>query len=82
MNAGDFDVLILRTGKRKIDTRSDIHVWLQRTDEHNANLMILLGFIIGAHPDWKKTNIKIFEVSTHENIEKSKVELQERNNFV
>jgi len=77
VNAGDFDVLILRTGKRKIDTRSDIHVWLQRTDEHNANLMILLGFIIGAHPDWKKTNIKIFEVSTPENIEKSKVELQE-----
>jgi len=77
VNAGDFDVLILRTGKKKIDTRNDIHVWLQRTDEHNANLMILLGFIIGAHPDWKKTNIKIFEVATPENIEKSKVELQE-----
>lgn len=77
VNAGGFDVLILRAGKKKIDTRNDIHVWLQRTDEHNANLMILLGFIIGAHPDWKKTNIKIFEVSTPENIEKSKVELQE-----
>ncbi|WP_163716264.1 APC family permease [Mangrovibacterium lignilyticum] len=77
VNAGDFDVLILRTGKKRIDTRNDIHVWLQRTDEHNANLMILLGFIIGAHPDWKKTNIKIFEVSKLEDIEKSKVELQE-----
>ncbi|WP_372774586.1 amino acid permease [Mangrovibacterium sp.] len=77
VNAGDFDVLILRTGKKKIDTRNDIHVWLQRNDEHNANLMILLGFIIGAHPDWKKTNIKIFEVSKPEEIEESKVELQE-----
>jgi hypothetical protein len=77
VNAGDFDVLILRTGKRKIDTRNDIHIWLKRNDAHNANLMILLGFIIGAHPDWKKANIKIFEVSTPENSEKSKVELQD-----
>ncbi|MGD9929579.1 MAG: amino acid permease [Mangrovibacterium sp.] len=77
VNAGNFDVLILRTGKRKIDTYKDIHVWLQRTDEHNANLMILLAFIISVHPDWKKSNIKIFEVSPKESIEKSKAELQE-----
>jgi len=77
VNAADFDVLILRAGRKRIETRNDIHVWLQRSDEHNANLMILLAFIIGAHPDWKKTNIKIFEVSTPENIAKSKQELQE-----
>ncbi len=78
VNAGNFDVLILRsTGKKKIDTNKDIHVWLQRTDEHNANLMILLSFIIGAHPDWKKANIKIFEVSPKDSIEVSKAELQD-----
>ena len=77
VNAGDFDVMILRTGKTRIDTQSDIHVWLQRTDEHNANLMILLSFIISAHPDWRKAHIKIFEVAQPEDIEKSKVELQE-----
>ena len=28
----------------------------------NANLMIMLSFIISGHPDWKKSKIKIFEV--------------------
>lgn len=77
VNAADFDVLILRTGKPRIDTLGDIHVWLKRTDEFNANLMILLSFIIGAHPDWKKANIKIYEVTKPEEIEQSKHELQE-----
>ena len=77
VNAGHFDVLILQTGKRKIDTHKDIHVWLHRHDEHNANLMILLAFIIGAHPNWKLANIKIFEVSAKESVEKSKAELQQ-----
>ncbi len=77
VNAGNFDVVILRTGKLKIDTHKDIHVWLKRTDEYNANLMILLSFIIVAHPDWKKAKIKIFEVSPKTEIQKSKEELQD-----
>lgn len=77
VNAGNFDVLILRTGKVKIDTLKDIHVWLRRTDEYNANLMILLSFIIVAHPDWKKAKIKIFEVSPKKDLQKSKEDLQD-----
>lgn len=77
VNAADFDVLILRTGKHKIPTQSDIHVWLKRTDDYNCNLMILLAFIIGSHPDWKHSNIKIFEISPENEVEKSEQELQE-----
>ena len=77
VNAGNFDVLISRTGKKKIDTHKDIHVWLRRTDEYNANLMILLSFIIAEHPDWKKVKIKIFEVSSKKELEQSMVELQD-----
>ncbi|MFV0522839.1 MAG: amino acid permease [Mangrovibacterium sp.] len=77
VNAADFDVLILRSGKYKIHTQSDIHVWLQKTDDYNCNLMILLAFIIGSHPDWKKSKIKIFEVSPENEVENSKLELQE-----
>ncbi len=77
VNAADFDVLILRTGRQKIHTQSDIHVWLQRTDGYNCNLMILLAFIIGSHPDWKNSKIKVFEVSAENKVEKSEQELQE-----
>ncbi len=77
VNAANFDVLIFRSGKYKIHTQSDIHVWLQRTDGHNCNLMILLAFIIGAHPEWKGSKTKIFEVCPPEDIENSKAELQE-----
>jgi hypothetical protein len=77
VNAGEFDVLILRTGRKKIDTGKDIHVWIKRADQYNANLMILLGFIISAHPDWKKTHIKIFMVSKKDEIKKSEASLHE-----
>ena len=36
-------------------------------DAENSSLIILLSFIIAGHPDWKKTNIKVFQVCTAEN---------------
>ena len=77
VNAGNFDVLILRTGRKIIDTTKDIHLWLKRSDESNANLMILLCFIINAHPDWKKSTIKIFDVSKPGEVEQTKAYLQD-----
>lgn len=77
VNAANFDVLILRTGKYKISTQGDIHVWLKRTDDYNCNLMILLAFIIGSHPEWKGAKIKIFEVCPVNEVQKSEQELQE-----
>ncbi|SFE69543.1 amino acid permease [Sunxiuqinia elliptica] len=77
VNAGNFDVLILRTGLDPIDSDKDIHLWLKRSDEFNANLMILLSFIIYAHPDWKKSAIKIFDISKPGEIENTKTHLQD-----
>jgi len=62
IHAGNFDLGILRSSPREIDFRNEIHIWIRRSDYENANLMILLSFIILGHPDWKKSNIKIFEV--------------------
>ena len=77
VNAGRFDVLILRSGIREIDTKKDVHVWIKQADEHNANLMILLSFIICSHPDWKNSDIHIYMVSKKEDIEISKLQLSE-----
>nr|MDA3833944.1 hypothetical protein [Spirochaetales bacterium] len=62
VNAGNFDVCIMASSKRKIVFQEGIHVWIKSTDEYNANLMILLSFIISGHPAWKKSKIKIFDI--------------------
>ncbi|HHL57814.1 MAG TPA: amino acid permease [Bacteroidetes bacterium] len=62
VNAGNFDVIILANHQKKIEYKNGIHLWIKSTDTENANLMILLSFIILGHPDWDKGDIKIFNI--------------------
>jgi len=61
-HAGNFDFCVLASSNRQFRLKSDIHVWIKPSDADNANLMILLSFIIGGHPDWKRADIKIFNI--------------------
>ncbi|MDR1056543.1 MAG: amino acid permease [Prevotellaceae bacterium] len=76
--AGDFDICIFAGSPHPIRHRNDIHVWIRETDEKNTNLMILLGYIIIAHPDWKKSHIKIFIISATSKSEDTQEELKGR----
>lgn len=62
VNAGDFDICVLSTDGSEIDYTKEIHVWIKSYDTDNANLLILLSFIILGHPDWKRSAIRIFEI--------------------
>jgi len=62
VRAGNYDVCILGSSQRDIEFSEGIHVWIQSTDAENSSLMILLSYIILAHPDWKKAEIKIFDI--------------------
>ncbi|NCD41026.1 MAG: amino acid permease [Bacteroidia bacterium] len=42
--------------------KRSIHIWIQKSDPENANLMILLGYVISSHPYWHKCKISIFDV--------------------
>jgi amino acid transporter len=64
--AGNFDICIFAGSSYPIRNRFGIHVWIRETDEKNTNLMILLGYIILSHPDWSKSQIKIFITTTRE----------------
>jgi len=77
VNAGNFDVAILGSAKRQINFKKGIHVWLRSTDYNNAHLMILLSFIIQGHPDWKKSEIRIFEICKKGEILETRKELEE-----
>ncbi len=68
VNAGNFDVCILASDRKPIYYKNGIHVWIRNADDENGNLMILLSFIILGHPDWKKANIKIFDICKKEEV--------------
>ncbi len=68
VNAGQFDVCIIGSGRKQIDYQEGIHVWIKSSDTANANLMIMLSFIMTGHRDWQKSNIKIFETCKPENL--------------
>jgi amino acid transporter len=62
----DFDVLILGSSERGYGFRDSIHIWITSNDYENANLMILLGYIMVGHKDWKNSQIKIFAIYPEE----------------
>lgn len=51
---------ILETSDKGFGYHNEIHVWIKKEDYENANLMILLSYIILGHSDWKNAEIKIF----------------------
>ncbi|MBN1820802.1 MAG: amino acid permease [Prolixibacteraceae bacterium] len=77
VGSGEFDICILASSTRKIDFKKGIHVWIKSIDTENANLMILLSFIIYGHPDWKKGQIKIFDLCKPEEEEETRYRMKE-----
>lgn len=67
IRAGSFDICLLAASRKEMIFRNGIHVWINFEDPENSSLLILLSFIVSGHPDWKKSNIKIFEVCKPEN---------------
>jgi len=58
--SADMDCLVLRHGDHHFGNLADIHVWLTWHDHQNANLMILLSYILLGHPDWSSADLQIF----------------------
>ncbi|WP_346854745.1 amino acid permease [uncultured Draconibacterium sp.] len=76
VNSGNFDICILGNSAKRMDMRNGIHIWINSFDTENANLMILLSFIILGHPDLKKTHIEIYVICREEEVEPTKVEMK------
>ncbi|MFP4060228.1 MAG: amino acid permease [Bacteroidales bacterium] len=77
VNAATYDCVVLGSSHKKILYKNGIHVWLRNTDYENANLMILLGYIILGHPVWKRGVIKIFDICSDDKLENCRSELLE-----
>ncbi len=57
--------------------RRNIHIWIQKSDPDNANLMILLGYVISAHPYWRRSKISIFDVCDPDTVIEERQYLEE-----
>lgn len=75
LESTEFDVCVLNTSYKSFGYKKEIHVWIKPDDYENANLMILLAYIILGHPDWKKGYIKIFAAYPTEDLDAQKEKL-------
>jgi amino acid transporter len=60
VDAVRFNICVLRSTEHNFGFKEKIHIWLTKDDYRNGNLMILLSFILMAHPDWAESEITIF----------------------
>ena len=67
-----YDVAIMRSNDNKLDKKEEIHIWISSRDYENSNMMILLGYIILGHPDWKNAQIKVFSIYPKDKFEEYK----------
>ncbi len=77
IKAGKFDVCLLASSRKDFIFKNGIHIWIDGDDSENSSLLILLSFIISGHPDWKRSNIKIFEICKPEMYEETRKALSE-----
>ena len=76
VRAGGYDILVLTTYHMPPNYKGGIHVWIQTSDVENANLMILLSYIITGHPVWSKSPTKIFTICRKEEMEEVRKTLE------
>ncbi len=62
VRAAGYDVCVLSSSEKGFGYHSTIHIWVTHNDYENANLMILMAYIIMGHPDWSKAEISIHAV--------------------
>jgi hypothetical protein len=56
----DYSIMVLRSSERHFGYKKRIDIWLTPGDYRNANMMILLSYILTGHPEWKGCQITLF----------------------
>jgi len=60
--ATGFDTIVLGASPRGYGARAAIHLWLPPGDYGGANLLILIGYVLASHPDWRGAELRVFDV--------------------
>lgn len=62
VRAGDLHIGVFSFVRHEEYIDDSIHVWIDRDRLKESNVMLLLAYIIYSNPDWKDSNIKIFDI--------------------
>lgn len=65
----EFDICILGSSDKNFGLKRQINIWITSNDYDNANLMILMAYILLGHRDWRRASINIFVISAEEEVE-------------
>lgn len=60
IHSTDFDICILNATFKGYGIKRQINVWISPKDIENANLMIMIAYIVIGHKDWDNGFIKIY----------------------
>lgn len=71
------NTLVLRHGDHFFGNRAEVHIWLTWHDYKNANLMILLAYILLGHEDWQDAEIRIFAAFPQAEVAEQRARLKE-----
>jgi amino acid transporter len=69
-------LMVLRHGDFHFGAHRTLDVWLTWNDRGNANLMILLSYIILGHKDWSRGEIRVFAALPSDQVEQKREEFQ------
>jgi amino acid transporter len=56
----DYNIMVLRSSERHFGYKKRIDIWLTPGDYRNANMMIMLAYILMGHPEWRGCQITLF----------------------
>ncbi|MFC2090324.1 amino acid permease [Bacteroidota bacterium] len=77
LHSTGFDICVLSTSYKGFGYFRNIHIWITPSDFENANLMILIGYILLGHPEWKDAEIKIFAFYDQTDMERKRNQIKE-----
>ena len=75
VKVANFDVCILATSERDFGFKRRIDIWIKQNDFENSSLMILLGYVMLGHPEWRHAQINIFAIFPSESLDAEKEKL-------
>ncbi len=75
LEAVNYDVCILGSTDKGFGYRRNIHIWITPEDYDNANLMILMAYILLGHPEWRDGVIKLHALFPEEELKAQKENL-------
>jgi amino acid transporter len=62
LRGSNLDLCLLRSSFRGFGEKRAIHIWVTPEDSANANLMILMAYVLQGHPDWRESHIEVFSI--------------------